>query len=75
MLEKIFTKSNEWFKNSPSLNEYYHVGFTEDKRLIIADDCPPDRFELLRKQDARFFEDEGRHLFANFETEDKEKKP
>lgn len=45
----------------------YHIDASEDGKLTIRNDCPPDLFEELRESDTRFFRDEGEHLYTNFE--------
>ena len=63
MLEDIFKKSDK----------YFHIIDAPGRKLpLIGEDCPSDRFEQLKRTDKEYFSETGKHLYANFEEEDKE---
>jgi hypothetical protein len=53
-------------------NVDYYCGIVEDKP-VIAEDCPKDVFERLRKKDEEIFLTYGEHWDANFDPELAEK--
>lgn len=50
-------------------HEKYHITGMKDGLLCVADDCPKDLLEELRKVDEQCVKDMGRHLYDVFAKE------